>query len=217
MNAHNRSEAEGRSPAAAYFRALFEHPTFRGMRQSLMNTFDEIHVLNLHGNSLKKETAPDGGEDKNVFDIRQGVAICVMVKSRSGIPARPDGQPGMADLPAVRHADLWGPRKGKYGWLDTHQLDNTDWADLAPSSPACLFIPRDETALQHVSTYPSLDDITVVSGVGMTTARDGFVIDYEKRTLLNRVRLFKNSELKDEALHKGFDIAKKAGWSIRRG
>ena len=57
-----------------------DNPTFRGMRQSLMNTFDEIYVLDLHGNSKKKERAPDGSEDKNVFDIQQGVAICLLVK-----------------------------------------------------------------------------------------------------------------------------------------
>jgi predicted helicase len=57
-----------------------DNPTFRGMRQSLMETFDDIYVLNLHGNSKKKERAPDGSKDENVFDIQQGVAICLMVK-----------------------------------------------------------------------------------------------------------------------------------------
>ena len=57
-----------------------DNPTFRGMRQSLMKTFDEIYILNLHGNAKKRETAPDGGKDENVFDIQQGVAICLMVK-----------------------------------------------------------------------------------------------------------------------------------------
>lgn len=57
-----------------------DNPTFRGMRQSLMRTFDDIYVLDLHGNVKKKETAPDGSKDENVFDIQQGVAICLMVK-----------------------------------------------------------------------------------------------------------------------------------------
>jgi predicted helicase len=61
-----------------------DNPTFRGMRQSLMETFDDIYVLNLHGNSKKKERAPDGSKDENVFDIQQGVAICLMVKRGSG-------------------------------------------------------------------------------------------------------------------------------------
>ena len=50
------------------------------MRQSLTNAFDEIYVYDLHGNTRKKERCPDGSKDKNVFDIEQGVAICIMVK-----------------------------------------------------------------------------------------------------------------------------------------
>ena len=60
--------------------SYLDNPTFRGMRQSLMNSFDEIYILDLHGNSLKKEKAPDGSKDENVFDIQQGVAICFMIK-----------------------------------------------------------------------------------------------------------------------------------------
>ncbi|WP_202924921.1 N-6 DNA methylase [Myxacorys almedinensis] len=57
-----------------------DNPTFRGMRQSLEQTFDEIYLMDLHGNSRKKEVSPDGSPDKNVFDIQQGVAVCLMVK-----------------------------------------------------------------------------------------------------------------------------------------
>ncbi|HPD33953.1 MAG TPA: N-6 DNA methylase [Candidatus Kapabacteria bacterium] len=60
--------------------SYIDNPTFRGMRQSLMKSFDEIYILDLHGNSLKKEKSPDGGKDENVFDIQQGVAICFMIK-----------------------------------------------------------------------------------------------------------------------------------------
>lgn len=92
-----------------------DNPTFRGMRQSLMRTFDQIHVLNLHGNSLKKETCPDGSKDENVFDIRQGVAICLLVKH------------GKDYSSAIRHADLYGLRETKYDWLDKHAVQNTKW------------------------------------------------------------------------------------------
>ncbi|MBU0476195.1 MAG: N-6 DNA methylase [Bacteroidetes bacterium] len=60
--------------------SYLDNPTFRGMRQSLMNSFDEIYIIDLHGNSLKKEKAPDGSKDENVFDIQQGVAVCFMIK-----------------------------------------------------------------------------------------------------------------------------------------
>ncbi len=56
--------------------------THRRMRESLMETFDKIYILDLHGNSKKKETAPDGSKDENVFDIQQGVSINIFVKKK---------------------------------------------------------------------------------------------------------------------------------------
>ena len=78
------------------------NPTFRGMRQQLMNTFSDIYLLDLHGNARMGERAPDGGPDENVFDIQQGVAIALFVKE-------PDKEgPAM-----VRHTDLYGERQAK--------------------------------------------------------------------------------------------------------
>ncbi|MCY4173280.1 MAG: hypothetical protein OXF25_04315 [Cyanobacteria bacterium MAG CAR3_bin_5] len=57
-----------------------DNPNFRGMRWHLLNTFDRIHILDLHGNAKKKEVTPDGGPDRNVFDIQQGVAIIIAIK-----------------------------------------------------------------------------------------------------------------------------------------
>ena len=83
-----------------------DNPTFRGMRQQLMQTFSEIYLLNLHGNAKKKEVCPDGSKDENVFDIQQGVAIGLFVKS-----------PGSPAPARVHYADLWGKREGKYQTL----------------------------------------------------------------------------------------------------
>ena len=105
-----------------------DNPTFRGMRQNLMHTFDEIYILDLHGNSKKKETVPRSGEaDKNVFDIQQGVAIGLFVKLPPAARARTKAKA----TAVVRHCDLWGgQRQGKYDWLDGHQVDNTEWKKL---------------------------------------------------------------------------------------
>lgn len=105
--------------------SYLENPTFRGMRQSLMHTYDDIYIVDLHGNSLKREIAPDGSADENVFDIRQGVAIAFFVKhgSKKERNAR------------VYHADLHGTRECKYAWLDIHDLANTEWQQIKPVSP----------------------------------------------------------------------------------
>ena len=88
-----------------------DNPTFRGMRQSLLKTFDEIYILDLHGNSLKRETAPDGSPDENVFDIRQGVAIALFVKYGNASPnasssSSPVGSMGGWQTPAAVWKDL---------------------------------------------------------------------------------------------------------------
>ena len=70
---------------------FLENPTFRGMRFRLLETFDRIHVLDLHGNTTKGETPPAGVSDTNVFDIQQGVSICVMVRTSKKPIARKRG------------------------------------------------------------------------------------------------------------------------------
>ena len=108
-----------------------DNPTFRGMRQQLMNAFTDIYILNLHGNAKKKEKSPDGSKDENVFDIQQGVAI--------GIFVREPGKPGPA---RVHYADLWGLRESKYAALFAQQVADTRWQELVPRSPFYMFIPR---------------------------------------------------------------------------
>ncbi len=184
--------------------AYLDNPTFRGMRRSLMQTFDEIYVLDLHGNALKRERCPDGSPDENVFDIRQGVAIAFFVKTGSGGTA------------TVRHAELWGLREAKYEWLHAHDVRTTPWTETHPKPEFYLFVPRDEDEQKHYKTFIKITDIFPLHGAGMTTARDEFVIDFDKHRLKNRILLFKHSKDSDEDLHLLFQIREKKGWSIRR-
>jgi len=118
-----------------------DNPTFRGMRQSLVNSFTDIYILNLHGSSKKREVAPDGSPDENVFDIQQGVAIGLFVK-----------EPGKRGPGVVRYADLWGLRESKaggaskYEWLLTHDISSTGWDATSPQTPFYLFVRQDDSA-----------------------------------------------------------------------
>ena len=185
--------------------SYLDNPTFRGMRQSLMKTFDEIYVLDLHGNSLKKEKCPDGSKDENVFDIQQGVSIAFFIKKKE-----------RNENCQVYHSEIWGLREYKYKWLSANDIFTTEWKKLSPKSEFYLFIPREEKHLELYEKYPKITDIFPLNGVGITTARDKFVIDNEKNALLNRIRLFKNSKFSDDELHEFFQINKKKGWSIRK-
>jgi predicted helicase len=145
--------------------SYLDNPTFRGMRQSLMNTFTDIYILNLHGNAKKKETSPDGGKDENVFDIQQGVAIGILVK-----------EPDKTGLATVHYSDLWGLREGKYEALFEADVNNTGWAELKPNSPYYLFLPRNEAELDEYMKGWKLADIFPVNSIGIVTARDGLTI-----------------------------------------
>ena len=185
--------------------SYLDNPTFRGMRQSLMESFDELFVLDLHGNVLKKERCPDGSKDENVFDIRQGTGIAIFVKTK-----------GEKQKSKVYHSDIWGKREEKLDWLLNNDIKTTRWNELSPKSEFYFYIPRDERLFQTYNKFPQITDIFPLYGVGMTTARDQFVIDSDKRALLNRIRLFKNSKYSDEDLHRFFQIKKKKGWDIRK-
>ncbi len=183
--------------------SYLDNPTFRGMRQSLMRTFDDIYVLDLHGNALKKESCSDGSPDKNVFDIRQGVAIALLVKR---------GGKTKADA-VVRHAELYGARESKYAWLEGHAVDNTRWSKLAPRPGSYLFIRRDETSLRRYERYPAIPDIFPVNSVGIVTARDNLTIHWSAQAAWNTVVAF--SKLDPELARQGYQLGKDArDWKV---
>lgn len=165
-----------------------DNPTFRGMRQSLMHTFDEIHVVDLHGNAKKKETAPDGSKDENVFDIMQGVAIGLFIKRKNGLTKKPA---------KVSHTELWGTRGLKYDWLFGHDVQTHEWKRLKPNSPHYFFVPRDESRRGEYGQWPSITAVFPQSVTGIVTARDDFVIDFDAKPLLERIAALRDQHQSD--------------------
>ena len=150
--------------------SYLDNPTFRGMRQSLMNTFDDIYVLDLHGNSKKKESCPDGSKDENVFDIQQGVSINIFVK-------HPNGNKEKA---TIHHADLWGERDRKYNWLEENDLTTTQWNTLQPQSEFYLFVPQNNDLRAEYEKGWKVKDIFPVNSVGIVTGQDQKTIGITK-------------------------------------
>lgn len=154
--------------------------TFRGMRQQLMETFDELFVLNIHGNSKKRETPPSGGVDENVFDIQQGVAIGIFIKK-----ATRGSKP-----PRIYYADLWGIREEKYSLLHATDVTNTEWSELRPSKPFYLFVPQDIDLWGEYRQYPRVADAVPHNLLGFQTHRDGVAIAFEEATLQRQVHAY---------------------------
>ncbi|NLS76012.1 MAG: DNA methyltransferase [Chloroflexi bacterium] len=165
-----------------------DNPTFRGMRRALMDAFDEIRVLDLHGNVKKKEVAPDGGKDENVFDIQQGTAILLAIKH----------PPRQSKLAQVHHAELWGPREEKYRRLAEMDVETTPWQLVQPRAPFYLFTPRDTDLLAEYDRGWKITDVFPVNSVGVVTARDKFVLDFDETALRSRIADFTDPANTDE-------------------
>ncbi len=195
-----------------------DNPTFRGMRRSLMHTFDDIYVLDLHGNSKKKEKCPDGGKDENVFDIQQGVAIGIFVKH--GVNRKPFAE--------VHHADLWGLREihgesakgkqevagGKYAWLWENDLESTPWHLLQPQAPFYLFIPQDTDLRAEYEKGWKITEIFPVNSVGIVTARDALTIQWSREDAWDTVQKF--LDLPEEEARTAFALGPDAqDWKIK--
>ena len=174
-----------------------DNPTFRGMRQQLMQTFSEIYLLNLHGNAKKKEVCPDGSKDENVFDIQQGVAIGLFVRV-----------PGSTGPARVHYADLWGSRDGKYQTLAQMEVEATPWRELQPQTPFYLFVPQDTDLRAEYERGWPVNEISPVNSVGIVTARDNLTIHWTRQRVMDTVKDFArlDPETAREKYHLGEDV-----------
>ncbi|MDM8558975.1 type ISP restriction/modification enzyme [Candidatus Parabeggiatoa sp. HSG14] len=156
--------------------------THRRMRESLLESFDEIYILDLHGSVKKKEKCPDGSLDKNVFDIQQGVCIALFVKHSQS----------KNKLAKVNHADLWGARPAKYEYLYAEDVKETKWTVLEPKAPHFFFVPKDFATEQEYLNYSSIKEIFVSCGSGVKTERDRVSIHLTRQSIKTTVEEFKN-------------------------
>lgn len=182
--------------------SYLDNPTFRGMRQSLMNSFNHIYILDLHGNSKKKEKCPDGSKDVNVFDIKQGVAIILAIK-KDGLKRK------------VSHSDCWGLREVKYNWLKNNDIKRTKWKKLTPKSEFYFLVPKEEKLLASYQKYPKVTDIFPTNSVGVVTSRDKFVIEADKSELKKRIRMFRDENIPDSIIKQAFDLKDKTNWKVK--
>lgn len=166
--------------------AWLDNPTFRGMRTSLLKTFDEIYILNLHGSTLKKEKTPEGNKDENVFDIQPGVAITICVKHKEQQETK------------VLYSDLWGLREEKYGWLDCNDISTAKFSTINPIEPYYFFVPKENKGWDTYQTFWKISDIFQINSVGVVTGRDDFAIDEDRNALEVRVRQFADQNTDNE-------------------
>ncbi len=176
---------------------FLDNPTFRGMRWNLLKEFDKIYTIDLHGNSKKKETAPDGSLDQNVFDIMQGVSINLFVKTGNKKPT---------DLAQVYHFDLYGRRESKYDFLTNNSLKSINYQLLENFAPNYFMVQKDFGLQKGYDKGFKISELFPLNNVGIVTARDGFTIHNTKELLEETIEEF--LELDDENARIKFNLGK---------
>ncbi|ADO02919.1 adenine specific DNA methyltransferase [Helicobacter pylori SJM180] len=174
--------------------AFLDNPTFRGLRRSLLECYDELYILNLHGNARKKEETPQGAKDENVFNIMQGVSINLFVKK------------AQATKPKIHYYDVYGERAEKYAFLAQHDLSSIEWLELAPREPFYLLLPLKTPLLEEYEQGFSVQDMFQISSVGIVTGRDHVVFHKDKESLLKLLKDF--STLESSELRRIYKIKK---------
>ncbi|MBQ2625021.1 MAG: DNA methyltransferase [Kiritimatiellae bacterium] len=171
---------------------LLDNPTFRGMRWQLLDCFDEIYVLNLHGNSMKHEKAPNGSKDENVFSITVGTAINIFVKT---------GKKKKGELAKVHYADLWGTRKDKFAYLESKSLATVGFATVTPTAPYYLLVPQNEAGSDQYQSGFGIDALLPINSTAVLTMGDSFAVAHTQDELKERIsdingKGYKEAELK---------------------
>ena len=185
--------------------SFLENPTLRGMRWSLLKEFDLIELIDLGGNLARKEKAPDGTKDENVFDIGQGVAISVFL-----------GRSSRISTSKVRVSTLRGSRQHKYSWLIAHTSTSADLDVVQPSPDLYLFRFEDAAIRNEYEQFIRVTDLFPVNSTGVKTHRDKFCIDFDETVLRNRIMELINEKLTDEEVRARYQIPDTYGWSLAR-
>ncbi|MGL2889822.1 type ISP restriction/modification enzyme [Helicobacter pylori] len=174
--------------------AFLDNPTFRGLRRSLLECYDELYILNLHGNARKKEETPQGAKDENVFNIMQGVSINLFVKK------------AQTTKPKIFYYDVYGQRAEKYAFLAQNDLNSIEWLELDPREPFYLLLPLKTPLLEEYEQGFSVQEVFQIGSTGICSQRDHVVFHRDKESLLKLLKDF--STLEPSELRRVYNIKK---------
>jgi len=178
---------------------------FKGLRKQLLQSFDKVYVLNLHGKLYEKVL--DGGKDQNVFDIRVGTAILLCVKT---------GEKNDKEFASLFYADLYGDRNSKYDYLEHHNITNTAFEKLNIDPTYFFFEMKNFNEADLYNSFWKIDRIFDLNNTGVETGRDHFILADNKKELENRLQLFINSNLPLDLLRKTFDLTDQPNFKLEK-
>jgi len=163
--------------------------THKIMRKSILETFDQIYILNLHGNKLKEEP------DDNVFDIMVGVSIVLFIKL-----------PKKSENPTINYYSTMDnglmDRELKYGFLLANDVSSLTWEKLNPIEPNYWFVNKDLKGEVDYIKYPKITEIFNINGSGIQTDRNDLFIGYDKNEISGRIKKLLSGDYDEDFTNK---------------
>jgi len=169
--------------------------THRQMRSHLMDTFNEIYIVNLHGDSKR-------GEDGNVFGIMQGVSINFFVKNSSNEKAK------------VFYLDIDGLKQDKFTQLNEFTFSSITWTELMPEHPYKFFTPKDFGASESYNLGFKLDSAFKIYNSGIQTKNDSLTVQFDERNIKDIVNDFE--KFNEDYLSEKYKVKKGGAWSVNK-
>lgn len=204
--AHNLIEKNGEGVIGmitnnAYINGI----THRQMRKKLLETFDDIYILDLHGNAKKKEKAPDGGKDENVFNIQQGVSIALFVR-------KGNKKKGLGN---VWHSELFGKQESKFEALNKSSISKIKWQKIDYQEPYYFFVPKDFGSGNEYQKGFKINDLFATFGSGIKFRKDNLLIknNYNERSV--EIMLKDINDLDDGSLYAKYDFKDTTDWKLK--
>ncbi|NHJ01329.1 MAG: hypothetical protein EAX86_04260 [Candidatus Heimdallarchaeota archaeon] len=145
--------------------SFLDNPTFRGMRESLLREFSEIYIIDLHGNTRRKEKAPTRIRDENIFDIQQGVCITFFIKRLV-----------YSHKCKVYRFDLWGTKEYKFNYFQNTSFSSIEWKEVTPFAPWYMFYNQHLDRWLEYSQWMKITEIFSLYSVGIMTGQDKLTI-----------------------------------------
>jgi predicted helicase len=177
--------------------------THRRMRNSLLESFDSIYILDLHGNSKKKEQSPNGEKDQNVFDIMQGVSINIFVKKNT-----------RNKQATLNHFDLFGTRNRKYDYLTKNSIGTINWKNLEISKPNYFFVYKDLKLASNYNNYISTNILFTNKGSGIKFRKDNLLVRYHETENSVNQMLTDINTLEESIIKKKYSLTDTKDWKL---
>lgn len=176
--------------------------THREMRRKLMQTFDEIYILDLHGNVNKGEKCPDGSMDFNIFNIKE-VGVCIALFVKTGLKNNKNK--------GIYFNEVFGTQDYKKNYLIEKSITDEKWVELEDDKKWHWFT-KVKSNEKYLKEFIGLTEIFNEINSAIQTKRDYLTIQLSKNKILEVVNDFRN--LSEEEIKNKYNTNDNRDWKV---